>query len=68
MAPRFGRFGRSAHAATHVPGFGMRHALSELRRRHNAFVTPQSYRFLRERELPSLLNGQLRQLDALATI
>lgn len=40
--------------------------LRELRRRHAAFVTPQSYRFLRDCEAPSLLNGQLRQLEALA--
>lgn len=40
--------------------------LPELRRRQDRFVTPQSYRYLGERELPSLLNGQLRVLDALA--
>lgn len=39
--------------------------LPELRRRQKAFVTPQSYRFLRDRELASLLHGQSRQLDAL---
>lgn len=42
--------------------------LPELRRRHKAFVTPQSYRFLRDRELPLLLNGELRQLEVLATV
>jgi hypothetical protein len=40
--------------------------LDELRRRQDAFVTPQSYRFLRPRELASLTNGQARQLDELA--
>lgn len=39
--------------------------LSELRRRFGSFVTPQSYRFLRDREAPSLLNSQLCQLDLL---
>jgi predicted transcriptional regulator len=39
--------------------------LPELRRRHSAFVTPQSYRFLRDRELSALLNGHLGQIDAL---
>lgn len=39
--------------------------LSELRRRQDRFVTPQSYRFLREREAPSLLNGRLRDLERL---
>lgn len=40
--------------------------LDELRRRQNDFLTPQSYRFLRARELASLTNGQTRQLDGLA--
>lgn len=40
-------------------------ALSELRRRQHAFVTPQSYRFLREGELASLLNGEAGQLERL---
>jgi len=39
--------------------------LPELRRRQHEFVTPQSYRFLRENELSSLLNGQARQLEHL---
>lgn len=43
-------------------------ALPELRLRQNAFVTPQSYRFLQEDELASLLNGQARQLDRLVGI
>ena len=38
-------------------------ALPELRRRQHAFVTPQSYRFLQEGELSSLLNGQAGQLE-----
>jgi predicted transcriptional regulator len=40
--------------------------LPELRRRQHAFVTPQSYRFLREDELSSLLNGQAGQLERLS--
>jgi hypothetical protein len=36
--------------------------LPELRRRQHAFVTPQSYRFLRDGELSSLLNGEASQL------
>jgi predicted transcriptional regulator len=39
--------------------------LTELRRRQRHFVTPQSYRFLRDRELPSLLSEQLRELEHL---
>lgn len=42
--------------------------LSELRRRYNAFVAPQSYRFLPEHEAPSLLNGQLRQVERLGRV
>jgi predicted transcriptional regulator len=38
-------------------------SLDELRRRQDDFVTPQSYRFLRARELAALTNGQARQLD-----
>jgi predicted transcriptional regulator len=41
--------------------------LPDLRCRVGSFVTPQSYRFLRDRELASILNGQLLQLDELAT-
>ena len=41
--------------------------LSELRRRYQAFVAPQSYRFLREREARSLLNGQHRRLEYLTS-
>jgi predicted transcriptional regulator len=39
--------------------------LPELRRRQHAFVTPQSYRFLRDGELSSLLNGEASQLERL---
>jgi predicted transcriptional regulator len=41
--------------------------LAELRRRHSAFVTPQSYRFLGTSELSSILNGEARYLAALST-
>jgi predicted transcriptional regulator len=40
--------------------------LSELRRRHRSFVTPQSYRFLGTGELTSLLNGEAAYLACLA--
>jgi predicted transcriptional regulator len=40
-------------------------ALSELRRRQNAFVTPQSYRFLGNGELSSLMDGHIGQLARL---
>jgi predicted transcriptional regulator len=40
--------------------------LSELRRRHRNFVTPQSYRFLGTGELTSLLNGEAAHLARLA--
>lgn len=36
-------------------------SLHELRRREPAFVTPQSYRFLREGEFTRLLTGQTRR-------
>ena len=39
--------------------------LSELRRRHSPFVTPQSYRFLADSELGSLLNGEAIHLQRL---
>jgi predicted transcriptional regulator len=41
--------------------------LLELRLRHSGFVAPQSYRFLQSRELKILLNGQLGQLEQLAS-
>jgi predicted transcriptional regulator len=41
--------------------------LRELRRRRGAFVIPQSYRYLRDREAPDLLNGQIRQLEGLGS-
>jgi predicted transcriptional regulator len=37
-------------------------SLRELRRRQGTFVTPQSYRFLADGELSSLLNGEAMQL------
>ena len=37
--------------------------LDELRRRQDAFVTPQSYRFLRAGEFVALTNGQAQRLD-----
>jgi predicted transcriptional regulator len=40
-------------------------ALSELRRRHSRFVTPQSYRFLGTDELASVLNGEAIHLARL---
>lgn len=40
--------------------------LAELRRRSDAFVAPQSYRFLQDAELSTLLNGQAAELTALA--
>jgi predicted transcriptional regulator len=40
--------------------------LSELRRRHRAFVTPQSYRFLPAAEVSSILNGEATYLTALS--
>lgn len=42
--------------------------LRELRRRERAFVTPQSYRFVSQRELASLMNGQVGQLERLASV
>jgi predicted transcriptional regulator len=39
--------------------------LSELRQREMRFVTPQSYRFLSESELPRLVNGHSVQLEQL---
>jgi predicted transcriptional regulator len=39
--------------------------LSELRRRHSSFVTPQSYRFLASDEMAALLNGQAGDLASL---
>lgn len=42
--------------------------LQELRRRQHAFVTPQSYRFLRNGELSSLLNGEASQLERLTAV
>jgi predicted transcriptional regulator len=39
--------------------------LAELRRRSGAFVAPQSYRFLDDGELKTLLNGQSAELAAL---
>jgi hypothetical protein len=39
--------------------------LDELRRRSNAFVAPQSYRFVDDGELNTLLNGQAAELTAL---
>jgi predicted transcriptional regulator len=53
-----------AAAARFATGVG----LHELRRRRGAFVTPQSYRLLRHREAPDLLNGQIRQLEMLASV
>jgi predicted transcriptional regulator len=41
--------------------------LHDLRRRHDPFVTPQSYRFLAAGEYASLLNGEAEQLDFLST-
>lgn len=41
-------------------------ALTELRRRQHAFVTPQSYRFLRSDEFTSVMSGQVAQFDRLA--
>ncbi len=37
--------------------------LHDLRRRHHAFVPPQSYRFLATGEYASLLNGEAEQLE-----
>ncbi|WP_051222154.1 ASCH domain-containing protein [Conexibacter woesei] len=42
--------------------------LHELRRRQRHFVTPQSYRFLKDREAPSLLNGQMQDLEPLSAV
>jgi predicted transcriptional regulator len=39
--------------------------LAELRRRSDAFVAPQSYRFVDDGELRTLLNGQAAELAAL---
>lgn len=39
--------------------------LAELRRRSDAFVAPQSYRFVDHGELKALLNGQAAELTAL---
>ena len=39
--------------------------LAELRRRSDAFVAPQSYRFVDQREIGTLLNGQAAELTAL---
>ncbi len=43
-------------------------SLSELRRRHRAFVVPQSYRFLHEGESAALLNGEAGQLEQLLAL
>lgn len=40
--------------------------LAELRRRHHAFVAPQSYRFLAPDEFAALLNGKAADLRTLA--
>ena len=40
-------------------------ALAELRRRSTAFVIPQSYRFVDDREFKTLVNGQAAELAAL---
>ena len=37
--------------------------LAELRRRNDAFVPPQSYRFVHDGELRALLNGQATELS-----
>lgn len=42
-------------------------ALTDLRRRQTAFVTPQSYRFLDDDELSALVSGHAEQLAELAT-
>jgi hypothetical protein len=39
--------------------------LAELRRRSDAFVVPQSYRFVADGELKTLLTGQAAELTAL---
>lgn len=39
--------------------------LADLRRRQDAFVTPQSYRFLPDAELSALVNGHASQLATL---
>lgn len=43
-------------------------SLSELRRRQNAFVVPQSYRFLPRNESAALLNGDAGQLERLLAL
>jgi predicted transcriptional regulator len=48
-----------------VTRFAFPVALAELRRRQAAFVTPQSYRFVRPDEFSALLNGQAGQLERL---
>ena len=56
----------SSHPCAIVVGAATRFAgpvtLRELRRRQKAFVTPQSYRFLKKGEMSSLLNGYADQL------
>ena len=51
-----------ANAVRSVMRFESPILLAELRRRHHAFVVPQSYRFIGPDELPNLTNGQTVQL------
>ena len=41
-------------------------SLEELRTRSSEFVAPQSYRYIQERELATMLNGERRLVDAIA--
>lgn len=50
----------AAYLAFHTPV-----PLAELRRRNDAFVPPQSYRFVNDGELRALLNGEAAELSTL---
>lgn len=60
-----GRSTASALLVTAVIAFHTPVPLAELRRRSDAFVAPQSYRFVDDGELKTLLNGQAGELTAL---
>ena len=60
-----GRSTACALVITAVIAFHIPVPLAELRRRSGGFVAPQSYRFVNDGELKTLLNGQAAELTAL---
>jgi predicted transcriptional regulator len=60
-----GRSSACALLVTAVIAFHTPVPLAELRRRSEAFIAPQSYRFVDNGELKTLLNGQAAELTAL---